>query len=331
MIRHYLASANTGKNFICKFDQILDHSKPEFMYIIKGGSGTGKSTLMKRVGRYFEELQEDVEYFYCSSDNKSLDGVRIKNLNLAIIDGTAPHITETKMLGIKDTIVNVGKFVKPDIKNFEVKVKKIMDKKTKYFTLLNNYLTSAFDILENQLQIFKNEVRNNFVKQTLDKIIKDLGLVKQNVKCVKRELFINSLDENFVLKNDYKREITLNSNIWENHLTLEKLHNYLMKNNYKFIVFKNIINTEIIDGIEIENINTIILNKPKNIVTNKKLNEFVKSNDEVISMLLILAKNCLICARKNHLKLEEIYIKNMDFEKLNDTFNWLIGDMLQKS
>ena len=102
MVKHYLASSNTGKKFVCKFDNILDHSKNEFLYIIKGGSGTGKSTLMKRVGRYFEELKEDVEYFYCSSDSNSLDGVRVKNRNIAIVDGTAPHIMETKMIGIKD-------------------------------------------------------------------------------------------------------------------------------------------------------------------------------------------------------------------------------------
>ena len=75
----YLASANTSLGFKNCFNSI-NTTKNAFTYILKGGPGTGKSTLMKKIGKYFEDKGLFVEYFYCSSDANSLDGVRIKNI-----------------------------------------------------------------------------------------------------------------------------------------------------------------------------------------------------------------------------------------------------------
>jgi len=330
MVKHYLASSNTGKKFVCKFDNILDHSKNEFLYIIKGGSGTGKSTLMKRVGRYFEELKEDVEYFYCSSDSNSLDGVRVKNRNIAIVDGTAPHIMETKMIGIKDTIIDLGKYINNNIKSNEKEIKKYSNKKSNCFYMVENYLSSAFSVLNNSLGILQNFVRRNYVSRKVKEITEKLKLERRLLKGNKRELFYNCLDGSLLSKNKYEKEIVLEFTVLENHNILKKLIIELEKKNYNFIVFYNIINPEIIDGIEIEDLNTIIFGNSKNQIRDKKLNQVLQKNDELILELLLFAKDSLIMARNNHFKVEQSYIKNMDFNKLNDTYDWLIGDMLQK-
>lgn len=330
MVKHYLASANTGKKFVCKFDNILDHSKNEFLYIIKGGSGTGKSTLMKRVGRYFEELKENVEYFYCSSDSNSLDGVRVKNRNIAIVDGTAPHIMETKMIGIKDIIIDLGKYINNNIKSNEKEIKKYSNKKLNYFYMVENYLSSAFSVLNNSLGILQNFVRRNYVSRKVKEIKEELKLERRLLKGNKREFFYNCLDGSLLSKNKYEKEIVLEFTVLENHNILKKLIIELEKKNYNFIVFYNIINPEIIDGIEIEDLNTIIFGNSKNQIRDKKLNQVLQKNDELILELLLFAKDSLIMARNNHFKVEQSYIKNMDFNKLNDTYDWLIGDMLQK-
>ena len=62
--------------------------------ILKGGPGVGKSTFMKKVGKYFEAIGVNVEYHWCSSDNNSLDGVVIGDHTVCLLDGTAPHIVD---------------------------------------------------------------------------------------------------------------------------------------------------------------------------------------------------------------------------------------------
>jgi len=92
---HFFASANTALGFQNNFKYINNENKNGYLYILKGGPGTGKSTLLKTIANHFEKIGEKVEYFHCSSDAKSLDGVRLIRKNISIVDGTAPHIIET--------------------------------------------------------------------------------------------------------------------------------------------------------------------------------------------------------------------------------------------
>ena len=81
---------NTSQGFYPFYDYII---KPDCnrLLILKGGPGVGKSTLMKRIGDTLMEKGFDVELHFCSSDPDSLDGVVIPALDVAVIDGTAPH------------------------------------------------------------------------------------------------------------------------------------------------------------------------------------------------------------------------------------------------
>ena len=105
-IKSYFVCANSSRGFYNFFDsnlQGVDH-----LYILKGGPGTGKSTLMKRIGADFYDLGYDVEFIYCSSDPHSLDGVLIPQLKVGIVDGTAPHVIEPTAPGAVEQYVNLG-------------------------------------------------------------------------------------------------------------------------------------------------------------------------------------------------------------------------------
>jgi len=52
----------------------------------------------------------DIEYHHCSSDNNSLDGLVIPSLQVAFIDGTAPHIVDPKNPGCVDEILHLGDY-----------------------------------------------------------------------------------------------------------------------------------------------------------------------------------------------------------------------------
>ena len=84
-IKGYFACANSSRGFCNYFDSNLQGL--ERLYILKGGPGTGKSTLMKEIGADFYDLGYDIEFIYCSSDPSSLDGVLIPALKVGIVDG----------------------------------------------------------------------------------------------------------------------------------------------------------------------------------------------------------------------------------------------------
>lgn len=105
-IKHYFAGGNTARGFFSLFDECLVGL--ERVFILKGGPGTGKSTLMKNIGAKWLEKGFDLEFLHCSSDHHSIDGVIIRELKIGVVDGTAPHVIEPKVPGVVEEYVNLG-------------------------------------------------------------------------------------------------------------------------------------------------------------------------------------------------------------------------------
>lgn len=103
-------AANSPFGFVSFFDELYNPYQNCRAYIIKGGPGTGKSSLMKKIAMAGEEKGLDVIRVYCSSDPDSLDGVMIPKLAFSIADGTAPHVLEPKFPGAVENIINLGEF-----------------------------------------------------------------------------------------------------------------------------------------------------------------------------------------------------------------------------
>lgn len=104
----FFLGANTPSGFYSLYDQLIDPTTAEDYFLIKGGAGCGKSTLMRRVARTMEAHGLDVEYIQCSGDPGSLDAISIPALGAAIVDATAPHVIEPKCPGAVERYVNLG-------------------------------------------------------------------------------------------------------------------------------------------------------------------------------------------------------------------------------
>ncbi len=105
----YFSGSNSGEGFHNYFDGVVptwDRLTRYFM--IKGGPGVGKSTLMKRVATKSEEAGEEVERFYCSGDPDSLDAVRLVKRGIVFADATSPHAMDPMFPGAVEEIVNLG-------------------------------------------------------------------------------------------------------------------------------------------------------------------------------------------------------------------------------
>ena len=107
----FFAGANTGRGFIGEYDRIASEEKNRRVWIIKGGSGTGKSTLMGKIAKSAEEAGHRCIRYFCSSDPSSLDAVGIDGQDV-ILDGTAPHVREMEYPGAVSEILYVGKYWK---------------------------------------------------------------------------------------------------------------------------------------------------------------------------------------------------------------------------
>lgn len=108
-IKKVFPGGNTSKGFYSFYDQIIPEDA-ERIFVLKGGPGVGKSSFMRTIGEEFVKQGYDIELHYCSSDNRSLDGLVIKKANVALLDGTAPHMVDPKNPGAVDEILNLGEY-----------------------------------------------------------------------------------------------------------------------------------------------------------------------------------------------------------------------------
>lgn len=105
-VLNYYAGGNTGRGFYNLFDSNLKGL--DRLFILKGGPGTGKSSMMKRLADEWGNKGYNLEMIHCSSDNGSIDGVIIPELKFGIVDGTAPHIIEPTAPGAIEEYINLG-------------------------------------------------------------------------------------------------------------------------------------------------------------------------------------------------------------------------------
>ena len=68
-LRHrlqFFLGANSADGFSSLYDRWIDQEAVQAFYVIKGGAGCGKSTLMGRVAETMESEGYSVEYIRCS-------------------------------------------------------------------------------------------------------------------------------------------------------------------------------------------------------------------------------------------------------------------------
>ena len=159
MDRYYLGS-NTHKGFYGLYEEAI--APLDKVFLLKGGPGTGKSSLMKKVMKEGLNRGYSVECWHCSGDPNSLDGVLLKDLGLAVIDATAPHAVEPKIPVAKEVIINLLDCVRRDKIKERAHIEKLANDKKEcfvrayehlkcgfgYFTQINRLLTDNVDMGE---------------------------------------------------------------------------------------------------------------------------------------------------------------------------------------
>ena len=146
--------ANTPFGFISLFDELYNPYENCRAYIIKGGPGTGKSTLMKKVCAQAESRGLTTEKVYCSSDPDSLDGFIIPELGVSIADGTSPHTLEPKFPGACENIINLGEcWDKAKLRNNADEIRTLTLENSLHHRRSSKYLAAAGHIYEENMRL----------------------------------------------------------------------------------------------------------------------------------------------------------------------------------
>ena len=160
--KHFFLGGNTPKGFYSYYDYLLPQESARKIYCIKGGPGTGKSTLMKKVAEAALKKGADVEIAHCSSDPDSLDGVIIKPANVALVDGTSPHIVDPKTPGAVDIILNMGVCWDEDaLRRHKEGIIRTNERIKEQFSRAYVYLASAHHLHNDIERISRDSIKNN--------------------------------------------------------------------------------------------------------------------------------------------------------------------------
>lgn len=145
--RRYFAAANSADGFLNYFPEVFGPHRCRRLFVIRGGPGTGKSSLMRHVGAAAEEKGRAVTYYHCSSDADSLDGVFLENDGIGLIDGTSPHPWEPTFPGAFETSVDLGRFWRADLlADQRGRIEELVREKKQGYARAYRYL-SAYGIL----------------------------------------------------------------------------------------------------------------------------------------------------------------------------------------
>ncbi len=173
-IKRVFPASNTGVGFYSFFDYIAG---PEIsrVYILKGGPGTGKSTLMNKISNEALARGLDVEFHHCSSDPASLDGIVVPAVRTALLDGTKPHIYDPKFPGAVDEIINLGEYLNAGgLREHSQEIQAVNLEGSRRFRSAYRYLEAARLVYENLEEKIKGMQDWGWVNQESDRLCKEI-------------------------------------------------------------------------------------------------------------------------------------------------------------
>ncbi len=150
----YFLGSNTNEGFYSLFDELYDPEEEWTVYVIKGGPGCGKSTLMGRVAGEMEGRGLVVHRVMCSSDPASHDAVICPEKKIAMVDGTAPHVIEPKYYGAVEEIVNMGEALDTKLLRAAAgDVRSLCTANSQCYKKAANYMKAAASLMRNSKRL----------------------------------------------------------------------------------------------------------------------------------------------------------------------------------
>lgn len=96
-VLRYFAGGNTAKGFYNLYDSNL--AGLERVFILSGKSKVEKSDIIERLIKKWENERYPLEIIHRASDPKRLEGIIIRQLGVAVVDGDYPCVVGQEFVG----------------------------------------------------------------------------------------------------------------------------------------------------------------------------------------------------------------------------------------
>ena len=340
----FFLGANTPEGFVSFFDELYNPYKSCNAYIIKGGPGTGKSTLMKKIGNFLDTKGYDTSFIYCSSDEKSLDALCVPGLNLCIADGTSPHTLEPKFPGVAENIINAGEFWdKSELKKHGEKIRSLTVENSLHHRRSSGYLAAAGKLLDDNIRVCRNFIREEKINSFAVRFAaRECGKSKKGEPGKKYKCFLSGITPSGCVFRDDTIEALCTRVIGiedecsaVSNLLCEECAYQVLKRGYDVIFCHCPMRPRECEHIIIPELSLCLLTVKKAHPIKVKCDRVIHSkrfmtdgisghkrkldfNRKVAYELLLESITCLKSAKSIHDELEKIYISAMDFNAFNE-------------
>lgn len=189
-ILNYYAEGNTARGFHSLYESNLQGL--DKIFILKGGPGTGKSTLMKSIANDWVSKGYDVEILNCSRDNGSIDGVIIPKLSVAVVNGNEPNAIEAKLPGVIEQYIDMSEALNSEkLKKHKKELLKLKEEIEGSYKLAYSKFYEALKIHDEWEKIYINNMdftkANAITAELIEKFFDGKRLEKKSV--VKHRFF----------------------------------------------------------------------------------------------------------------------------------------------
>ncbi|MEZ0537244.1 ATPase [Caldicellulosiruptoraceae bacterium PP1] len=349
---YFFPGANSYKGFFSYFDNIISPKAAKKIYVIKGGPGTGKSTFMRKIGNYLNEKGYFVEYFHCSSDVDSLDGICIPELGIAFIDGTAPHVIDPVYPGAVDEIINLGDY-------FDVcKLEKDRESIININNEISEQFKNAYSVLrainsykEILLRIEEKYISEGYLNKLYENICQQIfGYARVSYrKGQRRKLFLSAITpqgfQSFIKENAkrFYNVFVINSEFESSLQILNKIMDYAIERGFDVEMFYCGFNPKKLEHLAIPELSTFIITSNRyHTITDSTFNNIKVDFDKAfngadrelfnevnlhISNEFVKVINFLKKAKGLHDELEKFYIQAMDFDSVENKFKEVCDEL----
>lgn len=344
--RMFFAGANTDKGFVSSYDDIADERSCERVYIIKGGAGCGKSSLMKKVARETEKHGHKTEYYLCGSDPDSIDCIKTDG-RIVMLDGTSPHVREMHFPGASSEIIDLTRFWDTSVleSNREEIISLTGKKKRAYseaYKLLGVSGLTERATISSAGEVYLREKADGFITRLVSRLPKSSGddgrLTEYYLSAITMR-GMSSLDTfSYTGKIRYSVENIMNTA----QIFMLELKEKLLSLNRRIVVAKLPINETIVgiylpehdisisvceksdDGRNINMARFTDYDKMREVRGKMKLYGAILESSEKEAVARLRD------AAEYHFALEKIYTSAMDFSRMNEYSTELTEDILSR-
>ena len=351
MAESYFLGAMTQYGFSTEIGKLID-DKDYFTYILKGGPGTGKSTLMKKIAEEFGDGEHIIK-FYCSSDPHSLDAVVLCKSKIIVVDGTSPHVFDPVYPGVHQKIVNLGDSWNDDtLKKHGDKIISVTDKNKSLLARAKRFSGALSNICYDTYFCSQNFLDTGKLTLYVNRLAKKIMNKKSNGSGSKIIRQLSALTEyGYVIRNEtldsYIDVYSINDkNFSAANKFIEIISDEAVKRGFDVIVCPSVVfNNDVYENVLIPELgiafisNSDLTNIGDKFERHINLERFYdkdfmtqmksrfKLNKTYIKNLVVEISDTIKTAKSFHDEIEKYYIEAMNFQKIEDVGDVIINEI----